>query len=64
MIKVKSAEEVSRKWAEVTPQRSGYYEAGAVGAGSEWEAKTAAASAAYKAGVTAPHVESMFRLQS
>lgn len=60
-IKVKSAEEVAKKWAEVTPGRSAYYEAGAVGAGSDWEAKTAAAAAAYRAAVSAPTIEAMFR---
>jgi len=60
-IKVKSAEEVSRKWAEVTPQRSSYYEAGAAVAGSDWEAKTAAAASAYRSAVTSPNIEAMFR---
>jgi len=60
-IKVKSAEEVARKWAEVTPQRGAYYEAGAGVAGAEWEAKTAAAASAYRAAVTAPNIETMFR---
>jgi len=60
-IKVKSAEEIARKWAEVTPGRSAYYEAGAVGAGSDWEAKTAAAAAAFKAAVAAGNIEQLFR---
>lgn len=60
-IKVKSAEEVAAKWAEVTPQRSAYYEQGVTGAGSEWETKTANASAAYRAAVTSPNIEAMFR---
>jgi len=60
-IKVKTAEEVARKWAEVTPQRAAYYEAGAKGAGSQWEANTAAAASAYRSAVTSPNIEAMFR---
>jgi hypothetical protein len=60
-IKVKSADEVARKWGEVTPQRSAYYEAGAVGSGDDWEKNTAGAAGAYRAAVTAPNVEAMFR---
>ena len=60
-IKVKSAEEVARKWAEVTPQRSVYLEAGLTGAGPTWETNAAAASGAYRAAVTAPNIEAMFK---
>jgi len=60
-IKVKSADEVARKWAEVTPGRSQYYEAGASVAGDDWEKNTAAAAGAYRAAVTAPNIEGMFR---
>ena len=60
-IKVKSADEVARKWAEVTPGRSQYYEAGAGEAGDEWEKNTAAAAGAYRQAVTSPNIENMFR---
>jgi hypothetical protein len=60
-IKVKSAEEVARKWAEVTPQRSAYLESGLMGSGTTWEAETANAAGAYRAAVTAPNIEAMFR---
>lgn len=59
-IKVKSAAEVIKKWLEVTPARAGYYESGAVGAGGEWEQKTSAAAAAYKAGVSQANIGQMF----
>jgi len=59
-VKVKSAADVAKKWGEVTPGRSGYYEAGAVGAGAEWESKTSAAAAAYKAAVSAGNIGAMF----
>lgn len=58
--KVPTADAVAKKWAEVTPGRSVYYEAGVKGAGSEWEAKTAAAAGAYKAAVTAGNIGQMF----
>lgn len=60
-IKVKSAGEVARKWAEVTPGRSAYYQSGAVGAGGEWESNTIAAAAAFKAAVSAGNIDAMFK---
>ncbi len=59
-IKVKSLDAVTKKWAEVTPGRSSYYEAGATVAGADWQAKAKAAGAAYKAGVSAANILSMF----
>ena len=61
VIKVKSADEVSRKWGEVTPGRSAYYEAGAGVAGADWEKNAAAAAGAYRSAVTAPNIEAMFK---
>ena len=60
MIKVKPVAEVAKKWADVTPGRSSYYEAGAVVAGADWEKNAAAAKGAYKAAVTAPNIDDMF----
>ena len=59
-VKVKSAADVAKKWGEVTPGRSAYYESGAVGAGSEWESKTVAAVGAYKNAVSAANIGQMF----
>ncbi len=59
-IKVKSAEEVSKKWGEVTPGRSTYYESGTATAGADWEANTKNAAAAFLAGVTAGNIKQMF----
>lgn len=59
-IKVKSAAEVAAKWAEQTPGRSAYYEAGVKTAGAEWEANTKAAAANYKAAISAGNTEKMF----
>lgn len=59
-IKVKSAADIAKKWTEVTPGRSGYYEAGAVGAGADWESGAAAAAAAFRAAVTAANIGNLF----
>ncbi|MDY6888278.1 MAG: hypothetical protein SVV88_11665 [Pseudomonadota bacterium] len=59
-IKVASAEDIGTKWGEVTPGRSAYYEAGAVGAGGEWEAAAVAAASSYKAGISAADIEKRF----
>ena len=59
-LKVKSADEIARKWGEVTPGRSTYYEAGAVPAGGDWETNTAASGVAYKAGVSAGNIQQLF----
>ena len=59
-IKVKSAAEVARKWGEVTPGRQAFYEAGALGAGADWEANTKAAAANFKAAVTAGNIDKLF----
>jgi len=59
-IKVKPLTDVVKKWVEVTPLRSAYYEAEAGVAGADWEKGATAAAAAYKAGVSAPNIEKMF----
>jgi len=59
-IKVKAAADVAKKWAEVTPGRQAYYEAGAKAAGADWETNTVNGAAAFKAGVTAGNIEKMF----
>jgi hypothetical protein len=59
-IKVKAASDVAKKWGEVTPQRSGYYEAGALAAGSDWEKNTADSAPNFKAAVTAGNIDKLF----
>ena len=59
-IKVKSAAEIGNKWAEVTPGRAAYYEAGAAQAGPEWEQNTVKAASAYKAAVSAANIDKLF----
>jgi hypothetical protein len=59
-IKVKSVAEVAKKWAEVTPGRSAYYEAGASVAGAEWESGAVAAAASFKAAISAGNIQAMY----
>jgi len=59
-IKVKSTEDIGNKWGEVTPGRAGYYEAGAVGAGTDWESGALNASGSFKAGISAADIEKRF----
>ena len=59
-IKVKTAQEVAAKWAQVTPGRSQYYESGVKGAGADWESGALAAVANYKAAVSAGNIGSMY----
>jgi len=59
-ITVKSAAEIAKKWAEVTPGRASYYEAEAPAAAAEWEANTIAAGGTYKAGISVAGIEKRF----
>ncbi len=59
-INVKSVAQVADKWAQVTPGRSQYYQSGASVAGGQWEEKTLAAKAAFKAAVSAGNIDSLF----
>ncbi len=58
--KVKPLADVVAKWTEVTPTRSSYYLKGVATSGADWEAKAAAAGAAYKAAVSAGNIDKMF----
>ncbi len=59
-VKVKSAAEVAKKWGEVTPGRSAYYQSGAAAAGPDWEKNTCDAKGSFVAGVTAGNIGQMF----
>jgi hypothetical protein len=58
--KVKPLAEVAKKWAEVTPGRSGYYEMGALAAGGDWEKGATDSAANFKAAVTAGNIDKLF----
>ena len=51
MAQIKSATEIAKKWAEVTPTRQAFYEAGGKNPLRDWEQNTAAAEEAWAAGV-------------
>lgn len=55
-VKIKPMAAIADKWAEVTPGRSEYYEAGVRDPLEDWESATVAAMAAYKASVSAPDI--------
>jgi len=57
---VPSAADVAKKWVDVTPGRSTYYEKNAPAAASKWEANTTAAGANYKASVQAGNIGALF----
>jgi hypothetical protein len=59
-IKIKPIADIASKWAEVTPGRAAYYEAGASVAGADWEKGATAAAPAYKAAISAVNIEKMF----
>jgi len=51
MANIRSIEQISKKWASVTPQRTADYEAGVKSPKKDWETSTAAAEDAYQTGV-------------
>lgn len=60
MAKQKTAAEVARKWALVTPQRAEDFIAGVQNPSKSWEASTRAAEDNYKTGVTKAASEGRF----
>lgn len=59
-LKVKSAEEIAAKWAEVTPGRAAFYEAEAGAAGADWLRETKAAAPTFKGAVQAPDIDKRY----
>lgn len=56
-LKVKSAADIAKKWGDVTPGRSSFYQAGVQAAGGDWQAQTIANAPNYKAAVTAADID-------
>lgn len=52
MAAIRPIDQIARKWAAVTPGRSGEYESGIKAPRRDWAKATSGASDAYKAGVT------------
>ena len=61
MPAIRDVAKIARKWAEVTPQRAGEYEAGVKDPIRDWGKNTVAANDAYKAGITAAAQKDLFR---
>ncbi len=59
-VTIKSTADIAKKWAEVTPGRAGYYTAGVIGAGADWEKGALDAQANYKAAVTSGNIGAMW----
>jgi len=51
MAAIRSAGDIAKKWATVTPQRAGDYDAGVRSPKKDWKTATADANEAYKTGV-------------
>lgn len=51
MAEIRSIDAISKKWAEVTPQRSGDYTAGVTNPRKSWAGSTVNAEGAYEEGV-------------
>ena len=60
-IKVPTAAEVAKKWAEETPKRSTYYQQGTANAGSDWEKGASDASENFKNAIQASDMSARFR---
>ena len=59
-LTVKSAADTAKKWAEVTPGRSGYYEVATPASAALWEAQTIASGPTYKTSVSAGNIDKLF----
>jgi len=59
-LKVPSAEGVAKKWGDVTPGRSTYYEANTPAAAASWEANASKASGTFQAAVSAADMVKKF----
>ena len=60
MANIRSLDSITKKWATVTPQRTGDYEDGVRNPKSDWASNTAAAEDSYQAGVQAAIAEKRF----
>lgn len=60
MANIRTIEQISKKWASVTPMRTGDYEAGVRSPKTDWGTATAAAEDSYNTGVTQAIAEKRF----
>lgn len=58
--KIRTTDEITAKYIEVTPARAPFYETGVRAPLEDWESQTVAAMGAYKGAVTAPDIGKRF----
>lgn len=59
-LTVKSAADTAKKWGDVTPGRSSYYETETPASAAFWEAQTIASGPTYKTSVSAGNIDKLF----
>lgn len=60
MVATKSAADIAKKWAEVTPGRASYYAAGAAQPRTSWQQASAAAKGNFKASISAADIDARY----
>lgn len=59
-IVLRSADEIAKKWGEVTPARATYYEAGVREPTKDWANEASAAAPTYKSAVQNPMIDKLY----
>jgi hypothetical protein len=59
-VAIRGIEDIAKKWADVTPGRAPYYEAGVKAPKKDWEAETVNAAPTYKAAVQSANIDRLF----
>jgi len=59
-LKIPTAEDVAKKYVDVTPGRAKYYEIETPKAADDWFARTIEAAATYKTAVQVPNIDKLF----
>jgi len=56
LVKIKSLDKITKKWATVTPERASYYEEGIKDPSKDWKTEAVAGQKAYEAAMRDPKV--------
>jgi len=59
-IPIKPVADIAKKWLDVTPGRSSFYEAGVRSPTADWQVNTVAAASVFKAAISAADIEKRF----
>jgi hypothetical protein len=57
---IRSVDEIAKKWADVTPPRATYYEAGVKSPKEDWATNASNAAGTYKAAVSNPNIDKLY----